>query len=63
MNLDEDQVALVMSSMAHMVAFGMVFLSALQSGATTVITRPFEFLSSLDAIAPFRAARNDQIAP
>jgi len=51
MNLDGDQVVLVMSSMAHMVAFGMVFLSALLNGATTVITRPFEFLSSLDAIA------------
>lgn len=51
MNLDGDQVVLVMSSMAHMVAFAMVFLSALQNGATTVITRPFEFLSSLDAIA------------
>jgi long-chain acyl-CoA synthetase len=51
MNLDGDQVALVMSSMAHMVAFGMVFLSALQNGATTVITRPFEFQNSLDAIA------------
>lgn len=51
MNLDDDQVVLVMSSMAHMAAFGMVFLSALQNGATTVITRPFEFLDSLDAIA------------
>jgi long-chain acyl-CoA synthetase len=54
MNLDGDQVALVMSSMAHMAAFGMMFLSALQNGATTVITRPFEFLSSLDAIARWK---------
>jgi long-chain acyl-CoA synthetase len=54
MNLDENQVVLVMSSMAHMVAFGMLFLSALQNGATTVITRPFDFQSSLDAIARWR---------
>jgi long-chain acyl-CoA synthetase len=51
MNLNGDQVVLVMSSMAHMIAFGMLFLSALQNGGTTVITLPFEFLSSLDAIA------------
>jgi len=54
MHFDEDQVGLMMSSMTHMVAFGMLFLSALQSGATTVITRPFEFQSSLDAIARWR---------
>jgi long-chain acyl-CoA synthetase len=47
--LDEDQVVLVMSSMAHLVGFGMLFLSALVNGATTVITRPFEFDTSLEA--------------
>jgi long-chain acyl-CoA synthetase len=51
MHLDENQVVLVMSSMAHMVAFGMLYLSALQNGATTVITQPFDFPTSLDAIA------------
>jgi long-chain acyl-CoA synthetase len=54
MELDENQVVLVMSSMAHMIGFGMLFLPALLIGATTVITRPFEFLSSLDAIARWR---------
>ena len=49
MGLDEDQVVLVMSSMAHMIGFVMLFLSALLNGATTVITRPFECLSALSA--------------
>jgi long-chain acyl-CoA synthetase len=51
MKLDEDQTVLVMSSLAHLIAFGMLFLPALLNGATTVITRPFEFLSSLDALS------------
>jgi long-chain acyl-CoA synthetase len=51
MGLDEDQVVLVMSSMAHMIGFEMLFLSALINGATTVITRPFECLSALSAYA------------
>jgi long-chain acyl-CoA synthetase len=54
MNLDEDQVVLIMSSMAHMVGFAMLFLAALQNGATTVITRPFDFQSSLDSIAEWK---------
>ena len=54
MRLDEDQVVLVMSSMSHQIGFGMLFLSALLNGATTVITRPFEFLSSLDAFERWR---------
>lgn len=49
MSLDEDQVVLIMSSMAHLIGLGMLFLAALQNGATTVITRPFEFAASLDA--------------
>ena len=54
MQLDEDQVVLVMSSMAHMIGFGMLFLPALVNGATTVITRPFEVESSLDAYARWK---------
>jgi long-chain acyl-CoA synthetase len=50
MRLDEDQVVLIVSSMAHLIGFGMLFLSALLNGATTVITRPFEFPGSLDAL-------------
>lgn len=49
MGLDEHQVVLVMSSMAHMIGFAMLFLSALLNGATTVITRPLECLSALSA--------------
>jgi long-chain acyl-CoA synthetase len=51
MRLDQDQVALVMSSMTHLVGFGMVFLSGLLNGATVVITRPFDFTSVLQAYA------------
>jgi long-chain acyl-CoA synthetase len=49
MRLDQDQVAVVMSSMTHMVGFGMVFLSGLLNGATVVITRPFDFRGVLEA--------------
>jgi long-chain acyl-CoA synthetase len=49
MRLDQDQVAVVMSSMTHMVAFGMLFLSGLLNGATIVITRPFDFQGVLEA--------------
>jgi long-chain acyl-CoA synthetase len=51
MRLDEDQVAVVMSSMAHMIGFAMVFLSSLLNGATIVITRPFDFENVLRAYA------------
>jgi long-chain acyl-CoA synthetase len=51
MRLDEDQTVLVMSSMAHMIGFGLLFLSALLNGATVVITRPFDTEGSLDAFA------------
>jgi long-chain acyl-CoA synthetase len=54
MELDEDQVVLVISSMAHMIGFAMLFLPALVNGATTVITRPFEVESSLDAYARWK---------
>jgi long-chain acyl-CoA synthetase len=49
MELHEDQVVIVMSSMAHLVGFGMCFLSALVNGATTVITKPFDFEGALSA--------------
>ena len=48
MQLDERQVVLVMSSMAHLMGL-MLLTSGLLNGATTVITRPFDFSSSLDA--------------
>ena len=50
MQLDEDQVVLVMSSMSHLIGFCMLFVSALVNGATAVITKPFEFENALDAI-------------
>jgi long-chain acyl-CoA synthetase len=49
MRLDQDQVAVVMSSMTHMVGFAMLFLSGLLNGATVVITTPFDFRGVLQA--------------
>jgi long-chain acyl-CoA synthetase len=54
MQLDQAQVAVVISSMAHLVGFGMLFLSGLINGAAVVITRPFDFDSVLDAYARWR---------
>jgi long-chain acyl-CoA synthetase len=54
MRLDQDQVAVVISSMAHLVGLGMVLLSSLLNGATVVITRPFEFENVLQAYANWR---------
>lgn len=54
MRLDEDQTVLIISSMAHAIGFGMLFLSALVNGAPVVITRPFESDSSLDAFARWK---------
>jgi long-chain acyl-CoA synthetase len=51
MRLDQDQVVVLISSMAHLVGLGMVFLSGLLNGATVVITRPFDFESALRAYA------------
>jgi long-chain acyl-CoA synthetase len=51
MRLDQDQVAVVMSSMAHMVGFAMMFLSGLLNGATVVITLPFDFKSVMESYA------------
>lgn len=53
-HLDEDQVVLIMSSMAHLIGFAMLFLSSYLNRATTVITRPFDFSSSLQAFARWR---------
>lgn len=52
--LDGDQVAVVMTSMTHMIGFGMVFLSGLLNGATVVISRPFDYESTLQAFARWR---------
>ncbi len=49
--LDEDHVVVVMSSMAHLIGYGMMFLAGLLNGATIVITRPFDFESVLNAFA------------
>ncbi len=49
MHLDQDQVAAVMSSMSHLIGFGMMFLSGLLNGATVVITQPFDFKGVLEA--------------
>jgi long-chain acyl-CoA synthetase len=54
MGLDEDQIALVMSSMSHMIGFAMIMLSGLINGATVVITRPFEFGKTLEAFERWR---------
>jgi long-chain acyl-CoA synthetase len=54
MRLDEDQTVLIMSSMAHMIGFGMLFLPALIGGATVVITRSLESDSCLDALARWK---------
>ena len=51
MGLDRDQVAVVMTSMAHMIGFGMMLLSGLLNAATVVISRPFDFNSTVQAIA------------
>lgn len=47
MQLNENQVVLVMSSMAHMVGFGMLFLASLVNGATVVLLPRIEALSVL----------------
>lgn len=49
MGLDQDQVVLVMSSMAHLIGLGMLFLPGLLNGASVVITRPLEFTNALEA--------------
>jgi long-chain acyl-CoA synthetase len=49
MHLDDEQVVLIMSSMAHLVGLGMLFLSSMLNGATTVITRQMEFAANLEA--------------
>ena len=49
MHLDQDQVAVVMPSMTHLIGFGMMFLSGLLNGATVVITQPFDFKGVLEA--------------
>lgn len=54
MYLDQDQVAVVMPSMTHLIGFGMMFLSGLLNGATVVITQPFDFKGVLEAYERWR---------
>jgi long-chain acyl-CoA synthetase len=49
MQLDENQIVVITSSMAHLVGLGMGLLSALVNGATTVLTLPFDFDGALNA--------------
>lgn len=51
MGLDRNQVAVVMTSMTHLIGFGMMLLSGLVNGATILISRPFDFKSTVQAIA------------
>jgi long-chain acyl-CoA synthetase len=52
--LDQDQVVLIMFSMTHVGGFAALFLPALINGATTVITRPFDFSAALKAHTRWR---------
>jgi long-chain acyl-CoA synthetase len=54
MRLDEDQTVLVISSMAHMAGFGMLFLASLFNGATVVVVPQIEPLRVLQAFARHR---------
>lgn len=54
MQLDENQVLVITSSMAHLVGLGMSLLSALVNGATAVITRPFDFDAALNGFERWR---------
>ena len=52
--LDENQVVVVMSSMAHLVGFGMLFLSALLNGATVAIAPALNPAAVLDTFERWR---------
>lgn len=54
MHLDETQVVLILSSMAHMIGLGMLLLSGLLNGASIVIARPMECEENLKAFARWR---------
>ena len=54
MQLDADQIVVIVSSMAHMVGFGMLFLSSLLNGATVVLLPRIEPLAVLQAIERHR---------
>src|SRR5262249_21762879 len=52
--LNEDQVAVVMSSMAHLVGFGMLFLSAVLNGATVAIAPASDPAAVLETFESWR---------
>jgi long-chain acyl-CoA synthetase len=54
MRLDETQVVLIMSSMAHLVGLAMLLTSSLLIGASVVITRPLEFNQALETYERWR---------
>ncbi len=56
LHLDQDQIVLIVSSMAHMVGFGMLFVSSLLSGATVVLLTRIDPLSVLQAIERHRCS-------
>lgn len=56
MRLEQEQVAVVMTSMTHMIGFGMVFLSGLLNGATVVISQPFDSENALQALARWKGS-------
>ena len=54
MQLDENQLVLVMSSMAHIVGFGMLFLASLVNGASVVLVPRIDALSVLQVLEHHR---------
>lgn len=54
MQLDEHQIVLIISSMAHMVGFGMLFLASLVNGATVVLVPRIDALSVLQELERHR---------
>lgn len=56
LQVDENQVVIVITSMAHMVGFGMLFLASLLNGATVVLLPRIEPLSVLQAFQRHRCS-------
>jgi long-chain acyl-CoA synthetase len=52
--LTADEIVLSMSSMMHILGSSCVYLAGLMNGATVVLTKPFDFVGTLDAIETWR---------